>query len=183
MDVSAPPAQAMEFEDALEEEDCRRGHVHCRYLVRTLLTEPMTRTEADESSVTIVSIIRLQSLVDLGSSQNPTYDHTNVSVWSTVEIHVGIICASMPAVRLLLVRLFPVLGDSSYDSSNYQSSGDIYGRMPRIASRNHALVELSSRGESIPRPEYGRIELVRTFDVQYSDGDETRLVSLREFEK
>ena len=37
----------MEFEDALEEEDCRRGDVHCWYLVRTLLTEPMTRTEAD----------------------------------------------------------------------------------------------------------------------------------------
>ncbi|KAH7121686.1 hypothetical protein EDB81DRAFT_952355 [Dactylonectria macrodidyma] len=131
--------------------------------------------------ITIVSVIRLQSLVHLGGSQNFTYDHTNVSIWSTVEIHVGIICASMPAVRILLVRLFPILGGSSYDSSNYQSHGEIYGRMSRIITRN-ARVELSSRGEPTTTPEHGGIELMRTFDVQYSDGDEKRLVGLGGFE-
>ncbi|ENH66884.1 hypothetical protein FOC1_g10007545 [Fusarium oxysporum f. sp. cubense race 1] len=75
--------------------------------------------------VTVVSIIRLQFLVDLGSSHNPTYDQTDISIWSTVEINVGIICASMPALRVILVR----------------------------------------------------IELQRTFHVQYSENDEQSLVN------
>ncbi|KAH7015789.1 hypothetical protein EDB80DRAFT_638131 [Ilyonectria destructans] len=132
--------------------------------------------------VMVVSIIRLQYLVNLGSSKSRTYDHTDISIWSTVEIHVGIVCASMPAVRMLLVRLSPVFSDSSYDLNDYQSNGDIYGRKSRTISRAHALVELPSRGESIPRPEHGGIELKRTFDVQYRDGDERRLVGLSEFE-
>ncbi|KAF7561328.1 hypothetical protein G7046_g2815 [Stylonectria norvegica] len=127
--------------------------------------------------VTVVSIVRLQFLVDLGSSTNPTYDQTNVSIWSTVEINIGIVCASMPSLRILLVRLFPILGGSSNDSSKYQHYGEQYGRKSRIiGSRNRARVELPSRDDSIHSPDHGGIELKRTFRVQYSDGDEARLV-------
>ncbi|KAL6354950.1 hypothetical protein LRP88_12308 [Fusarium phalaenopsidis] len=135
--------------------------------------------------VTIVSIIRLQYLVDLDSSQNPTYDQTDVSIWSTVEINVGIICASMPALRILLVRLFPVLGGSSYDSSKYNNYGEQYGRKSHIMSRSRARVELPSRtGDSIHAPEHGGIELQRTFKVQYSDGgDEANLVTADKYNK
>ncbi|KAI8655267.1 CFEM domain-containing protein [Fusarium keratoplasticum] len=136
--------------------------------------------------VTIVSIIRLQYLVDLDSSHNPTYDQTDVSIWSTVEINVGIICASMPALRILLVRLFPVLGGSSYDSSKYNNYGEQYGRKSHIMSRSRgARVELPSRtGDSIHAPEHGGIELQRTFKVQYSDGgDEANLVTADKYNK
>ncbi|KPM35507.1 hypothetical protein AK830_g11072 [Neonectria ditissima] len=126
--------------------------------------------------VTVVSIIRLQTLVGLGSSHNPTYDQIDVSIWSTVEINIGIICASMPSLRILLVRVFPVLGGSSYDASRYQNYGEAYGRRSKIINRSHALVELPSRGDSPAEPEHGGIEMKRTFDVQYSEGDETRLV-------
>ncbi|KAJ3531754.1 hypothetical protein NM208_g8739 [Fusarium decemcellulare] len=128
--------------------------------------------------VTIVSIIRLQFLVDLGSSHNPTYDQTEVSIWSTVEINVGIICASMPALRILLVRLFLVLGGSSYDSSKYNNYGEQYGRKSHILSRSRARVEIPSQtGDSIHRPDHGGIELQRTFKVQYSENDEQSLVT------
>ncbi|KAH7152722.1 hypothetical protein EDB81DRAFT_789540 [Dactylonectria macrodidyma] len=130
--------------------------------------------------VTVVSIIRLQYLVELGSSHNPTYDQIDVSLWSTVEINIGIICASMPSLRILLVRIFPILGGSSYDKSRYNNYndayGDAYGRRSKIVNRSHALVELPSRGSSPTRPEHGRIEMKRTYDVQYSEGDEARLV-------
>jgi hypothetical protein len=101
--------------------------------------------------MTIVSIIRLQYLVNFGFSENPTYDETDISIWSTVEIHIGIICVSMPALRVLLIRLFPALGGSSYNSSNYQNY--------RVQCQNHALVEVPSWGGSISRPEHGGIEL------------------------
>ncbi|KAF5983137.1 integral membrane protein PTH11 [Fusarium bulbicola] len=128
--------------------------------------------------VTVVSIIRLQFLVDLGSSHNPTYDQTDISIWSTVEINVGIICASMPALRVILVRLFPSLGGSSYDSSKYNNYGEHYGRKSHIMSRSRARVELPSHtGDSIHAPEHGGIELQRTFHVQYSENDEQSLVN------
>ncbi|EXM33269.1 hypothetical protein FOTG_01958 [Fusarium oxysporum f. sp. vasinfectum 25433] len=128
--------------------------------------------------VTVVSIIRLQFLVDLGSSHNPTYDQTDISIWSTVEINVGIICASMPALRVILVRMFPSLGGSSYDSSKYNNYGEHYGRKSHIMSRSRARVELPSHtGDSIHTPEHGGIELQRTFHVQYSENDEQSLVN------
>ncbi|PMD42414.1 hypothetical protein L207DRAFT_632186 [Hyaloscypha variabilis F] len=68
--------------------------------------------------ITIVSILRLQSLVHFANSSNPTWDNLNVSQWSTIEINVGIIYAYMPSLRVLLVRLFPkLLGTSQYSKS------------------------------------------------------------------
>ncbi|KAJ4262959.1 hypothetical protein NW762_006572 [Fusarium torreyae] len=128
--------------------------------------------------VTIVSIIRLQYLVDLGSSTNPTYDQTDVSIWSTVEINVGIICASMPSLRVILVRLFPALGGSSYDSSKYNNYGEHYGHKSHVMSRSRARMELPSQtGDSIHSPDHGGIELQRTFQVAYSENDEQSLVN------
>ncbi|KAJ3493827.1 hypothetical protein NLG97_g4484 [Lecanicillium saksenae] len=57
--------------------------------------------------VTIVSILRLQSLIFLARSFNPTWDQWIVAWWSTIEVHVGMICASLPTLRLVLVRMCP----------------------------------------------------------------------------
>lgn len=61
--------------------------------------------------VTIVSIVRLASLVEFRESTNLTWDYFGVSMWSTVEIAVGIICACMPSIRLILVRVAPKVFD------------------------------------------------------------------------
>lgn len=57
--------------------------------------------------MTVVSILRLQSLLHFSNSLNPTWDQWDVANWSTVEMNVGIICLCMPALRQLLVRFFP----------------------------------------------------------------------------
>ena len=55
-----------------------------------------------------------------------------VSIWSTIEINVGIICACMPTLRLLLVRLFPVLGGSRSAGKYYNASGgNTKSQLPR----------------------------------------------------
>ncbi|KAH6983342.1 hypothetical protein BKA56DRAFT_615325 [Ilyonectria sp. MPI-CAGE-AT-0026] len=119
--------------------------------------------------VTVVSIIRLQYIINLGSSHNATYDQLDISIWSTVEINVGIMCTCMPAIRMMLVRFFPVLRSTIRDtrkSSNYKENT---GPRTKISSHDGSRVV----------PENG-IELKRTFRVQYTEGDEARLVSQRE---
>ncbi|RFU78918.1 pth11-typeg- -coupled receptor [Trichoderma arundinaceum] len=127
--------------------------------------------------VTVVSIVRLQFLVNLGSSANPTYDQIDVSIWSTVEINIGIICTCLPAIRLFLIRLFPRLGGSSHKTSGYQNYPDSYGKSENINSRAKTLVEAV---KSQSRPEHRGIELKTMYEVRYSDEDETRLVKMQE---
>ncbi|KAF7859673.1 hypothetical protein EAF04_008752 [Stromatinia cepivora] len=72
--------------------------------------------------VTIVSVLRLRWLVNFANTQNPTWDYIQVGYWSTIEICVGIICSSMPALRLFLVRVFPRFAGTSHNSTNHSKS-------------------------------------------------------------
>ncbi|KAF3356074.1 Peptidyl-prolyl cis-trans isomerase-like 4 [Verticillium dahliae VDG1] len=111
--------------------------------------------------VTVVSILRLQSLVHFASTSNTTWEFYDVSVWSTIEITVGIMCACMPAVRLLLVRFFPALAGSSARSRGAMYYE--YGSGPRsktTGTRNGTRTGTTS------------------YDVQYSDNDEASLVHM-----
>ncbi|KAM0461542.1 hypothetical protein ACHAPV_004248 [Trichoderma viride] len=117
-------------------------------------------------------IVRLQFLVNLGSSANPTFDQVDVSIWSTVEIDVGIICTCLPSIRLFLIRVFPVLGGSSHKRSGYQNYPDSYGKSDHANSRAKTLV---SAVKSQSRPEHNGIELETRYEVRYSTEDEARL--------
>jgi hypothetical protein len=82
-------------------------------------------------SVTLVSIIRLESLIVFANTTNltckhalpyPHYtktllttsgDYVQIGYWSTIEIHVGVICACLPAIRALFRRIWPrMFGDT-----------------------------------------------------------------------
>ncbi|KAK7697424.1 hypothetical protein SLS64_013562 [Diaporthe eres] len=77
--------------------------------------------------VTVVSVLRLQSLMQYASSTNVTWDNTSVAIWSTIELNVGMICTSLPTLRLLAVRVWPVLNGSTI-RSRFGYSGSRYGR-------------------------------------------------------
>ncbi|EFQ33760.1 CFEM domain-containing protein [Colletotrichum graminicola] len=74
--------------------------------------------------VTIVSVIRLRSLILFANSQNITWDYTEAAWWSTVEIDVGIICACLPSLR----SLFIALGVKKLGSTNGNSHGHSSGK-------------------------------------------------------
>ncbi|KAL6703682.1 hypothetical protein ACN47E_009456 [Coniothyrium glycines] len=57
--------------------------------------------------VCIVSIMRLQSLVAISNSTDPTYDNAPAATWSSVECNVGIICSCLPLMRPLVIRWLP----------------------------------------------------------------------------
>ncbi|KIW99736.1 uncharacterized protein Z518_11149 [Rhinocladiella mackenziei CBS 650.93] len=59
--------------------------------------------------VTIVSILRLQSLVSFGRQQNLSWGLLPVTIWSLIELDVSIICVCMPAMRVFLRRTWPLV--------------------------------------------------------------------------
>ena len=56
---------------------------------------------------TLVSILRLRSLVYFGKTRNPTWDLVELTIWSVTESKVGIICACLPMAAVFFTRLAP----------------------------------------------------------------------------
>ncbi|KAK0651665.1 hypothetical protein B0T16DRAFT_404410 [Cercophora newfieldiana] len=57
--------------------------------------------------VFITSCVRLWTIYSFGDSVNPTWDYTNVLIWTGLEVAVSIIVTSLPAIRVLLSHSFP----------------------------------------------------------------------------
>ncbi|KAH9878921.1 hypothetical protein J1614_002356 [Plenodomus biglobosus] len=130
--------------------------------------------------VTVVSILRLQSLVHFATSNNPTWDQADVIKWSNIEINVGIICACLPALRVILVKLFPTLmGTTKQPSQPYYAYGShTDGRSHGASKRRSGMMGKSSQASSLPQHS---ITYTKTFEVQHTDNDETSLVQMDEF--
>ncbi|OAQ93980.1 CFEM domain-containing protein [Purpureocillium lilacinum] len=141
--------------------------------------------------VTIVSIIRLQSLVHFAATANSTWEFYDVSLWSTIEICIGVICACLPTIRLLLVKLIPALAGSTQRSQYYRygTGGNTSGRgrSKTATSSNH---QTTVRVDSVSRAQsdHGSSEepqgilFQKSYTVQYSDNDEASLVAMRDLE-
>ncbi|PHH58695.1 hypothetical protein CDD82_2780 [Ophiocordyceps australis] len=71
---------------------------------------------------TLVSILRLHSIKHFANSTNPTWEQYGIVFWSAIEVMVGMICTSLPAMRLLLVRIWPRAFGSSASQSRSKSS-------------------------------------------------------------
>ncbi|KAL3420536.1 hypothetical protein PVAG01_06981 [Phlyctema vagabunda] len=101
--------------------------------------------------VTVVSIMRLYSLVHFGTSVNVTYDYVSVSYWTFLEIEVGIVCVCMPAIQPLLKKLFPrafslgsTVAQSIPISKGLSSKGSKFSAKPPNLNRTSHM-ELHSR--------------------------------------
>ena len=57
--------------------------------------------------VTICSGIRLRTIMKFQRTSNPTYDYTQLSVWSLIESSAGVICACMPGLANAIRRFWP----------------------------------------------------------------------------
>jgi hypothetical protein len=71
-------------------------------------------------STTIISIVRLSSLVQFSQSTNPTFDNVPTAYWSVLEAFVGIFCVCMPALRRCFATLFPQCFGSTQTDSKYE---------------------------------------------------------------
>jgi hypothetical protein len=84
-------------------------------------------------------MLRLKYLIQFANTENPTWDYAPVGYWSTLEVHLGIIFACLPALRALQHRLFPTTkkGTSYYNSNPYAYGYDSKGGsgMPSISAK------------------------------------------------
>ncbi|KAH7123983.1 hypothetical protein B0J11DRAFT_580733 [Dendryphion nanum] len=128
--------------------------------------------------VTVVSILRLQTLVSFANSHNPTWDQKDVNNWSVIEINVGIMCACMPAIRVILVRLSPRVFGTNHSSSNKYYAK--YGSRSRVAGKGGIGSNNLTSGTEIERNGRDGIKFSKTFEVEHgsTETDEVGLVEM-----
>jgi hypothetical protein len=142
--------------------------------------------------VSVVSILRLSALVHFAQSSNASWEFYDVSVWSSIEICVGIMCACLPTMRLLLVKLFPILGGSSVRSRqqyyNYGSGNELRNISQSKTSRavKDSRISKSGLSSSASRSPISTqfsqdngitVKTSYTVERSQSDTDEASLVS------
>ncbi|KUJ08230.1 uncharacterized protein LY89DRAFT_742070 [Mollisia scopiformis] len=67
--------------------------------------------------VIIAAIIRLVRVLKVVDSTDTPWDSYDISIWTSVEVNVGLFCASAPATKPLLKKIVPGMGFSTTDSS------------------------------------------------------------------
>lgn len=89
-------------------------------------------------------------IIYIGSSLNSDLvNNVNSSMWSNIEVNVGIICASLQTIRPILTRCFPRLFSSSSHQGGYErNTGPRDGAPFDRHLSSTAQFELSNKIES-----------------------------------
>ncbi|KAL6706194.1 hypothetical protein ACN47E_005929 [Coniothyrium glycines] len=134
---------------------------------------------------TIVSVIRLQSLVQFSSSTNPTYDNVPTAYWSVLEAFVGIFCICMPALRRFLAHIFPRCFGSTHTNSNYNQydSPDTPNKLSSARTKNSkatlSFAMTSFGGTGITKTTETRVESIADSDDEIHLVDANRETTLK----
>ncbi|CAI7663970.1 unnamed protein product [Penicillium glandicola] len=86
--------------------------------------------------VTLVSILRLDSIIVFAATTNLTWDYVSIGYWSKIESDVGVICACLPAIRSLLRRVAPRLFGDTENAKSYNLSSNSRGTGSRPEGAN-----------------------------------------------
>ncbi|KAF4119825.1 CFEM domain [Geosmithia morbida] len=131
--------------------------------------------------VTIVSIIRLQSLISFSHTFNTTWEFYNVTLWSTLEVGVGVACACLPSLRLIIVRMFPVLGGSTDNKTpQYYRQTPKAGRLQSSthSGKTHSHLASANRVNDSNDRDVSDIAMEMRYGIHYTENDEMHLVDM-----
>ncbi|CAL3969420.1 unnamed protein product [Diplocarpon coronariae] len=110
--------------------------------------------------VTIISILRLTSLIHFANTSNPTWDYFDTALWSAIELDIGLLCVCTPTLRILLTRFFPRLGHSTIDS-HLENAEQLSAAPPKmICPYSRRLTTSPSAGEGIVYEKNYAVEFV-----------------------
>ncbi|KAK9792806.1 putative G-protein coupled receptors family 1 profile domain-containing protein [Seiridium cardinale] len=89
--------------------------------------------------VVITSSIRLQYIVIMAKSTNPTYDYTDVIIWTGLEVDISVIVACLPAIRSYLSGRIKFLASTKEGSGspNDNCNSTKATRTPRKTAQMH----------------------------------------------
>jgi hypothetical protein len=124
---------------------------------------------------TIASIVRLYSIRVYTESKDPFFDSVPINTWSMVEINIGILCASIPALKPLFTK---DVRERSTKGGSYQ-----YHSRERSIIKSHGKGDISNGVQTFAMKD---VESSRKTDHDYGapspslgpdwDIDEQRLV-------
>lgn len=129
-----------------------------------------------------MSILRLKSLILYQQRDNVTQEFAEVYLWSSIEIGVGIICACLPTIRLLLVKIWPVLSGSTIRDSNqwYRSSNKkSQASTSTSCSSNGWRGPIQPSGSKAQSTRQPGIAVENTFTLQYPEGSDISLILMK----
>lgn len=124
--------------------------------------------------VTVVSIIRLQSLVHFASTRNPTWDQTKIITWSCTETNVAIICICMPTMRVMFTRLFPHVKGTFHRTESHSAKTFTHSSGRSGAEERKSVITADTAtcsGKSA-----NEIKFTQKFEVQHADEEEMELM-------
>ncbi|KIX01296.1 uncharacterized protein Z518_09021 [Rhinocladiella mackenziei CBS 650.93] len=108
--------------------------------------------------ITLVSVLRLRSLIQFSKTTNPTHDNAPAVYWSVLECDMFIICACMPSTRKFLTRIWPTCFGSTVNQGYYDRAKQVnreglgpnaqYRRQPS-GEQHHQQYNASSKGTVI----------------------------------
>jgi hypothetical protein len=117
----------------------------------------------------LTSSIRLHYLVVMANTTNPTYDYTDVIIWTGLEVDVSVIVACLPAIRSYLAGKFSIMKSTNANSGKEAlSSNNGYGSSKGSKStKKSQLLRLASRTPTrgMDSDHESQIELGDTFTV------------------
>lgn len=123
---------------------------------------------------TISSIVRLHAIRIYTESEDPFYDSVPINVWSMVEVNIGIWCASIPALKVLITRRRRATSQTSHTAGTYKyhssgrSGGKLSGNSGSSGSKNVESFDMGT--VDMTRPDQARKASKGT--SEWSDEDE-----------
>jgi hypothetical protein len=79
--------------------------------------------------VCVVSILRLHTLIVLVAHESDsTYYSAPAAYWSSIEMNLAIVCASLPALKPLVVKIIPGFSSRGSSNSAYMLGTDAQGK-------------------------------------------------------
>lgn len=95
--------------------------------------------------VCIISMIRLNSVKGFGLTADPTWDNVPITIWSTLETSIALICTCLPTLRAGLLHFFPrFLGSVSNQSNPINTDPAIHVIIKRQSFGTSSTRELTS---------------------------------------
>lgn len=114
----------------------------------------------------MTSAIRLHTLIIFANSQNITWDYVDAAIWSTIELHLGIICASLPALRALFISLGAGILKSTSDKLSKPFGGSSPYNTPNASDAHERS---ASSAKILPSPKKGdERDFIRLDDLEHS---------------
>jgi hypothetical protein len=106
-------------------------------------------------SAAIASVCRLHALYVLTKTTDVPWDSPETTIWSTIELNIGIICASIPTLRAFFIRIWPKAFLSSFNSrktaigNSKETKGQFYNLEGTVRVKKNVAVEsiVVSEGE------------------------------------